>query len=256
MTSRKRSREGRNLTQEKKAKVEVRAQAVASPADPELMDGVRKFTMIQSKDRRGEVTMAYKHYLKGCDMEAILELGDAGAIAHGLVEAMRRGMRVEADAQVVLAYAEPSSRKQLAEAFAAQAQELALSASEHEERLARFLEAMARRISLRTKPKREPRKAKAKPERLEAVVDRALALGDAKSAAKVIAEAKLVDDDVQQTLERLAPELARELAINLRRRARKAQGGKARFLKALANRIEPTAVAEFPKREQGKRRAA
>ncbi len=256
MASRKRSREGRNLTAEKKAKADARVQALASPADPELMDGVRKYTMIQSKDRRGEVTMAYKHFLKGCGMEAILELGDAGAIAHGLVEAMRHGMRVEADAQVVLASAEPGLRKLLAEAFVAQAKELALGTNEHEERLARFLEATARRISPRAKPKREPKQAKAKPERLEAVVDRALALDDAKAAAKAIAEAKLVDEDVQQALERLAPELARELAVNLRRRARKAQGGKARFLNTLATRIEPTPVAQFPKREQSKRRAA
>lgn len=256
MASRKRSREGRNLTQEKKVRTEARALSAASPANSELLESVRKFTMIPSKDRSGEVTMAYKHFLKGCDMEAILELGDAGAIAHGLIEAMRHGMRVEVDAQAVLAGAEPGLRKALSSAFAAQAQEIALSCDGHEERLARFLEGLARRLSPKVKPERKARQQKPKPEKLEAVLDRALALSDAKSAAKAIAEAKLVDEQVQQTLERLAPELARELAINLRRRARKMQGGKARFLNALACRIEPTPVAEFPKREHGKRRAA
>lgn len=126
---------------------------------------------------------------------------------------------------------------------------------ESDERLARYLEGTARRIMPKAKSESETGKTMAKPERLEAVVDRSLALGDVKAAAKAIAEAKLVDERVQRNLEKLSPELARELAINLRRQARKMKGGKARFICALANRIEPMSVP-IPQMKRDERRAA
>jgi hypothetical protein len=261
MASRKRSREGRNMTAERKARAEARANAAKSAADPKLLEEVRKYTKIQSKDRGGEMSLVFKDFLKGKDMEAILEVGDTASIAAGLLEAMKHGMRIEVDAQVVLTSAEQSVRLALAKVFEAEADEMLPSMNERQERQARFLESLARRMSWRPKAKvkREKAPPKPKPEKLEAVLDRALAFGDAKAAAKAIAETRHVNDDVREHLERLQdrnPDLARDLAVNIRRRARKMNGGKARFLNSLAANVEPAGTSQLPTRKPEKRRAA
>lgn len=257
MPSRKRSREGRNLTAEKNSRPETGVSRCVGDmqVDNARLAEVRARCMLEVQDRYGNTVAVYKHWLGGPAMEEILKVDDAPAIAVGLLEAMRQGMRIEFDALSVLASANKRLRKQVAEVFIANAREIKLSCIASDERLARYLEGTARRIAPKVRPESEPSEAKAQPERLEAVVDRSLALGDVKAAAKAIAEAKLVDERVQKNLDRLSPDLARELAINLRRQARKMKSGKARFICALATRIEPMSVP-IPQMKRDERRAA
>ncbi len=257
MPSRKRSHEGRNLTAEKNSRTETGA-SHRSVGDMQVnkarLAEVRVQCTLEVRDRYGNAVPVYKHWLGGSAMEEILEVDDAMAIAFGLVEATRQGMRIEFDALSVLADTNKRLRKQVAEVFIANAREIKLSCMESDERLARYLEGTARRIMPKAKSESGTGKTMAKTEKLEAVVDRSLALGDVKAAAKAIAEAKLVDERVQRNLDKLNPEMARELAINLRRQARKMKGGKARFICALANRIEP--MSATPPLRRDERRAA
>ncbi|MDF1497325.1 MAG: hypothetical protein P1P90_04675 [Patescibacteria group bacterium] len=217
--------------------------------------------MIETRDWKGAAQMVYKHWLGGSAMEEILMVGKAAPIVAGLLEAMRNGMRIEADAQTVLTSAPQSLRLAIAEAFEAEAAELSLTCDEGKERQARFLQSLASRMSWKPKVKAQKptKQPKLKPEQLQAVLDRELARGDTKAAAKAIAEARLVDEKVIEGLEKLQdidPELARVLAVNLRRRARKESGGKSRFLHSLAMRTEPKGVTQLPQRKQSKRQAA
>jgi len=272
MPKRKRSQEkkrselrGTTLTAHRKQQRESKTLYCCHESEvPELqLTSVRTQCMIEARqgpmDHRTH--MVYKRFLKGCDMETIVQVESGAAIAAGLLEAMRQGMSLEADAQVVLCSASEAIRPVVAKAFLAEASELGLSCDERKERLASLLESLARRMTPRSKAevKRFKRKPTPKAEPLEAQLDRHLALSDTKAAAKVLAEARLVDDDVQDQLTRLKennPLLARDLAINLLRRARRAKGGKAKFLKALARRTEPEGTSQLSNRKPEKSQAA
>ena len=263
MPSRKRNREGRNVTAEKKTRVQS-GSLYFCPRDSVFdfqLTEVRTLCMLETKDRMGNSQMVFKHWLGGSAMEEILKVDKGAPIAAGLLEAMTNGMRIEADAQTVLTSAPQSLRMAIAEAFEAEAAELSLTCDEYRERQARFLQSLASRMSWKpkAKPVRPAKLPKAKPEQLQAVLDRELARGDTKAAAKAIAEARIVDEKVQEGLEKLQdlnPEMARGLAIDLRRRARKENGGKSRFLHSLALHIEPKGVTQLPQRKQSGRRAA
>jgi hypothetical protein len=263
MPSRKKNREGRNLTTEKNERAKSGSLYFCSRDsifDQQLSE-VRTQCTLETRDWKGATQMVYKHWLCEPAMEEILKVGKPAPIAAGLIKAMSQGMRIEADAQTVLTSAPQTLRLAVAEAFEAEAAELALTCDERKERLARFLLSLAQRLNWKPKaqaqkPAKQP---KAKPEQLQAVIDRELARGDTKAAAKAIAEARIVDERVQAGLEKLQdlnPEMARELAVNLRRRARKESGGKSRFLHSLALHIEPEGVAQLPQRKQSGARAA
>jgi len=264
MPCRKRSQEGRNVTEEKKTR--ARSGSLYFCSRDSVFDlqlcAVRTQCMLETRDWKGAAQMVYKHWLGGSAMEEILKVEKPAPIAAGLLEAMRNGTRIETDAQTVLTSAPQTLRLAIAEAFEAEAAELSLTCDEFKERQARFLQSLAARMSWKPKAKveRPARLPKAKPVELQAVLDRELAKGDTKAAAKAIAEARLVDEKVIEGLEKLQdlnPEMARELAVNLRRRARKESGGKSRFLHSLAMRIEPEGVAaQLAERKPGKCQAA
>ncbi len=263
MPSRKRNREGRNVTAEKNERSKNGRLYFChrdSAFDFQLAE-VRTQCTLESRDWKDDARLVYKHWLGGPAMEEILKVGKGAPIAAGLIEAMKQGMRIEADAQTVLTSATQSLRLAVAEAFEAEATELALTCDERKECLARFLSSMTQRLNwkLRAKPERPAKQPKPESEQLQAVIDRELARGDTKAAAKAIAEARLVDEKVQVGLEKLqnlSPDMARGLAIDLRRRARKFSGEKARFLSSLAMRTEPKGVTHLPQQKPSKRQAA
>jgi hypothetical protein len=266
MASWKKSRKGRNLTAEKKARAEAKVNAAKCGADPEKLEAVRRCCMIQSKDRSGETKMVHMFYLKGTGMEAILKVNDAAAIAAGLLEALEHGMNLEVDAQMILCEADKDLCRALAVVFTEKAEELELTCDERKERLASLLQSLAGRMSYKARAEvkqiRPKSKPAPKPESLEAVLDRELAIGTdeaVKTAAKAIAEARLVDDDVLCELEKIrdnCPDLAEALAINLRRRARRAKNGKAKFLNRLAQRVYPIGATDVRSRKSEKRQVA
>lgn len=128
MPSRRRAHEGRNLTAEK-SRTEIGASR-RSVGDMQVNNAhlaeVRAQCMLEVRDRYGNTVPVYKHWLGGSAMEEILEVEDAMAIAFGLVEATRQGMRIEFDALSVLAEANKRLRKQVAEVFIANARDQAL----------------------------------------------------------------------------------------------------------------------------------
>lgn len=246
MPSRKRSRENRNMTAERSQRQTQRASASVNET---ALEAVRRHLQVQGKNRRtGEPELKYKFWLGGAAMQEILKVSDVQAIATGLVEGLKNGVSIEADAQAVLFKAPRHVRAAIAEAFVAEA--VRIDGLPETERKAKFLAGLAQRITPRPEPevKAEPEaEAAPEPEKpLDAVVSEALKAKDYAMVAVAVVSAKFVDGDVRDMLKAVKttnPVEANKLAAAIRAEAKKiARKPKRDFFRRMASSLESGSV--------------